>query len=95
MAVHELKILPEYYRAIMFEGKSFELRKDDRGFQVGDTLRLMEITVDDAGELLDYTGKSIYAEINYILRDAPQFGLCEGYAILGLWRIREVRRRSG
>lgn len=42
MKAHELKILPKFYEDI-FEGKrSFELRKDDRDFQVGDYIIFRE-----------------------------------------------------
>ena len=95
MIIHDLKILPKYYDAIMHMGKSFELRKDDRGFVVGDQLRLREWnpSISDGGEPIGYTGRTIAAKITYILRNAPQCGLCEGYAILGLGRIREEYRR--
>lgn len=97
MKVHELKILPEYYKAIMHMGKSFELRKDDRGFEVGDRLRLRkyDTSLNSSGEPYGYTGEVIVATITYILRDVPQYGLRDGYAILGLGRIREEYRRPG
>lgn len=37
---HKLKILPEYFEAVKSGSKTFEVRKDDRGFQAGDTLFL-------------------------------------------------------
>ena len=82
MRIHELKIRSEYYEAILNEGKTFELRKDDRGFSVGDKLRLQMY---DA--LHGYTGASIEADISYILRNAEPYGLRPGYAILGLTNI--------
>lgn len=97
MKVHELKILPGYYKAIMHKGKSFELRKDDRGFEVGDRLRLRkyDTLLNSSGEPYGYTGEVIVATITYILRDVPQYGLHEGYVILGLGRIREEYGRPG
>jgi hypothetical protein len=74
---HELKILPEYYEAVLNGTKSFELRKDDRGYKVGDTVRLMEWQ-DGL-----YTGRDLVLKIKYILRDCPEYGLMEGYCILG------------
>ena len=80
----EKKILPEYYHAVRIREKTFELRKDDSDYQLGDMLILREWD----GE--QYTGKTIHREITYILRDVPQYGLMEGYCILGLqpvgWR---------
>jgi hypothetical protein len=77
--VHDLKTWPEFFNAVEHGAKSFEIRKDDRNFQVGDILCLREW--DPATK--DYTGRSIRKTIRYILRDALQFGLQEGYAILG------------
>ena len=39
MQVHELKTLPVYFDAVERGEKTFEVRKDDRGFQKGDVLR--------------------------------------------------------
>ena len=75
---HELKILPAYFQPVMHETKNFELRKDDRGYAVGDELKLCEFD----GE--QYTGAIIFRRVQYILRDCP--GLAEGYCILGLKR---------
>lgn len=44
---HELKIRREFFDYVRFGVKKFEIRKDDRGFNVGDTLVLKEI--DEAG----------------------------------------------
>ena len=77
MAIHRLKTLPEYYGAAISGEKTFELRKDDRGFRVGDVLRLMEWEDDR------YTGREMSWRIKYILR-GPVYGLAEGWCILAL-----------
>ncbi len=75
---HELKILPEYYEKVNLWEKSFELRKDDRDYKVGDTLTLKE------WEKGKFTDKGpLKRKIKYILRDCPEYGLMEGYCILG------------
>lgn len=38
--IHELKTDPEVFDAVARGEKTFEIRKDDRGFSVGDTLLL-------------------------------------------------------
>ena len=40
--IHELKIFPEYFEAVISGKKSFEIRKADRPFAVGDILALNE-----------------------------------------------------
>lgn len=40
--IHELKTWPIHYRAVVSGHKTFEVRRNDRGFQVGDVLRLQE-----------------------------------------------------
>ena len=57
--------------------KTFELRKDDSDYNVGDILILKEWDK-------EYTGNEIVREITFILRDARQYGLCEGFCILGI-----------
>lgn len=75
---HNLKILPEYYEQVLFRNKTFELRKDDRGYQVGDRLVLNEFD----GEKL--TGRTVTREITYCLRNCPEYGLKKGFVILGM-----------
>lgn len=78
MTIHELKISPKYFEDVKANKKNFELRKDDRDFKVGDFITLREY---DNGQ---YTGREIKnIPIVYILRDVPEYGLKEGYCILG------------
>ncbi len=39
---HDLKIWPQFYEAILNGSKNFEVRNNDRGFQKGDHVQLME-----------------------------------------------------
>ena len=43
MVIHRLKILHEYFEAQKNRVKTFEIRKNDRNFKVGDSLMLYEI----------------------------------------------------
>ena len=43
---HELKIWPQYYQAVASGKKTFEVRENDRGFQAGDTVTLLEYDPD-------------------------------------------------
>lgn len=75
---HDLKVLREFYPEILRKAKTFEIRKDDRDFMVGDTLLLREI--DSVG----YTGRACRRKINFILADAGKYGLKKGYVILAI-----------
>lgn len=60
---HELKILPQYYCRVADGSKTFEVRKNDRGFQQGDSVLLREWE-----EPLGYTcKKSLFFRIGYVL----------------------------
>lgn len=76
---HELKILPKYFRDVKRGIKKFELRKNDRGYAIGDYVKLCEYD----GE--SYTGEFLWIKITYILdyQEGKEFGLCPGYSILG------------
>ena len=80
MATHELKTWPEFYLALEKGRKTFEVRKDDRGFMVGDLLVLKEW--DPRREL--YTGREMHKEVSYRM-PGGQFGIQPGYVVLGLY----------
>lgn len=75
---HRLKCWPEYYMPIIAGRKNFDLRRDDRDFQVGDEIILEEWSP----ARQQYMGSSHRRTICYILRDFE--GLMPGYCILGL-----------
>ncbi|MBC1934587.1 ASCH/PUA domain-containing protein [Listeria seeligeri] len=74
MTIHELKILPEYYRAIIKGRKTFEVRKNDRNFKVGDCLILKEFKDEK------YTGWKITVEVTYI----TDYEQKEEYVVMGI-----------
>lgn len=73
--IHELKIKPVYFEAIKEGIKTFELRKDDRNFKVGDILLLREWEH-------KYSGRKIKKKVIYILKEIE--GIEIGYCILAL-----------
>ena len=75
--VIQKKILPEYFSAVLNGEKHFELRVDEDNAQVGDRLKLREWD----GKY--YTGREIDKKITYVLRNCSEYGLMEGYCILG------------
>jgi ASC-1-like (ASCH) protein len=82
--VHDLKIWPEYFAAVVDGTKTFEVRRNDRNFRVGDIVELREWEQDatprhDVGA---YTGRSTFRTVTYVLVDGD--GLEPGYVVLGL-----------
>lgn len=63
---HHLKILPQYYRAVLEGRKTFEVRKNDRNYFVGDFVKLQEFDPDYPG---GYTGREWRGVITYTLDD--------------------------
>ena len=85
--IHELKCKSEFFRDLRTEKKNFEVRKDDRGFCVGDYLALNEINQEG-----QYTGDSLLVQISYILRN-PEY--CkEGFVILGIVKVAFYPRKK-
>lgn len=75
--IHELKIKDKYFNAIIQREKTFEVRKNDRNFKVGDLLALNEIR--DDGQ---YTDNCVFLKVVYLL-DNPDY--CkEGFVVMGL-----------
>lgn len=83
--IHDLKIWPEYFEAVKDGRKTFEVRKNDRDFQVGDDLLLREFVpkgyYDDNYEM--YTDRILHRKVSYILQGS-QFGIQEGFVVMGL-----------
>lgn len=63
---HDLKILPQYFQAVAEGRKTFEIRKDDRGFQAGDTVRLYEVAGAGFQKGVKPTGRECTAKIGYV-----------------------------
>lgn len=78
---HELKIHPQYFKAIENGKKYWEIRKNDRNFKVGDIVLLRE------WDNTEYSGKEILAEITYMLDDKFA-GLAEGYVVFSIKPIK-------
>jgi hypothetical protein len=88
-ATHELKTWPEYFQAVKAGIKTFELRKNDRDYKVGDTLLLREWKPEgysdvSPNELIGkYTGDALKVQVTYILPYVPNFGIMGGYVVMG------------
>jgi len=96
MTTHKLYLREEFYDAVVNGIKTFEIRKADRDYKVGDTLVM---TLErNTGKVAYATGKPIYepvgickveAVITYILtHDMFPQGVPEGYVVMAI----EVRK---
>lgn len=90
MNVHKLKTDPDVF-AMSFSGcKPFEIRKDDRGFKVGDLLILQETRFSGeemrGGSPLEYTGREISRLVDYIL-PAGSYGLKPDWVVMTVSKI--------
>jgi len=89
---HVLKCWPQYFEAVADGTKTFELRKDDRKYRVGDILHLREWAPADGGRIDpnqgSFTGRDHKVRVTYKLTAVPMaFGLCDGYAILSVMPV--------
>ncbi len=79
MKLHNLKIKEEYFEAILQGKKTFELRKNDRDYQVGDLIHFIKT------DGLEYFGhsKDVF-RITYILTNVQEYGLDKDYCIFSI-----------
>jgi len=85
MPHYELKIAPKHFIPL-FEGrKTNDIRFDDRGYQIGDTVTFNEGQQELSG--FEFTGRNISARVSYI----DDFGCQHGYVNLSLQDIGLMR----
>ena len=85
--IHELKTDSEVFKAVESGLKAYDIRYDDRGYEVADILRLRETRYTGeemkAGKPLEYTGRIVDVEVLHILW-GPIYGLAEGWVIMSI-----------
>jgi len=89
VTAHVLKTDPEPFEDVLKGRKTFEIRYDDRGYEVGNVLHLREtrFTGDEMRRdpdryPLEYTGRDCWVGIIHILRG--------GYGLMGGWIIASI-----
>lgn len=83
MKTHELKVWIEFFCPLYHGRKTFEIRKNDRDFEVGDTLILKEY--DPQASV--YVGGEVIAEVTYV----TDFMQAQGYVVLGI----KIKKKRG
>lgn len=96
MRIINLKTDPKPFSASWNGRKPWEIRLNDRDYEVGDTLLLQETKWSGRemkdGKPLEYTGRVILVEVVHILA-GPIYGLCDGWVIMTVSE-RDKRRRK-
>ena len=96
MTEHKLKLNDRYFDAVANGIKTFEIRKDDRGFRVGDTLVLKK--VNDEGKYVTYADDNLGINLVYEIKVAVTYilthddfpdGIPEGYVVMAIERVKE------
>jgi hypothetical protein len=92
MTTHTVKIWPRYFESINSGDQNFDIRQDDRNYQVGDALILEEYRP----KVGEYTGRQIKRVISFIHRsggapvdDPVAHVIMPGYCILALRKFSE------
>lgn len=73
--IHQIRLAKTYFDDVANGIKTFELRKNDRGYKVGDILEMMEFA--DGKN----TGRTVKVEVTYLLENYT--GIEDGYCIMG------------
>lgn len=91
--IHELKTWPEPFEALIAGRKLYEIRRDDRGFMVGDEIVLLEYDPSHRGTMsipIGATGRWVRARVTY-KTPGGSWGLPADLCVLSL-HIQEVNR---
>lgn len=76
---HELKTWPEPFRAVRHKEKKYEIRVNDRDYQVGDVLHLREWDP----SLETYSGYGVKAVVTYMTRGG-EWGLPANMCVMSI-----------
>jgi hypothetical protein len=84
---HELKTDPYVFEEVFKDNKTFEIRYNDRNFEVNDILILKETKYTGAemksGAELIYTGRELTKRVSHVFK-GPFYGLKENWVILSI-----------
>lgn len=91
MKLHELKILHKYLIDVTIGKKTFELRKNDRDYQVGDLIHFIDIREDytktNKCGCEPFIDENTLYRITYVLKDVEKYGLDKDYCILAIKKL--------
>ena len=100
MKLHELKIKHEYLIDVALGNKTFELRYNDRDYQVGDLIRFIDVDYANRDYKLfhkyddvePYIDENTLYRITYVLKNVEKYGLDKDYCILAIKKL-EIKEK--
>ena len=78
---HHIKIRESFANAVHMGIKTFEIRKNDRGYQKGDHVKFTVLYDSDGLEMISHPLHDMTFEITYVLAG---WGLQDGYVVFGI-----------
>jgi hypothetical protein len=92
MSEHVIKVQPPYMDSLRDGTKTFEVRRNDRAYQAGDTLLLVDHGVCTCSnpdcELRVHQSPSLRFDVTFVYSGDPRFdghgGMQWGYVVLGI-----------
>lgn len=95
---HELKIWPQYFHYVANGSKTFEVRKNDRGFSFGDTVLLKEWDPDRAAyfenDVIKYNAPKGYTGLELKFRIGFIFPLDSENVVFSLLPAEQQERKN-
>lgn len=85
---HKIKIRESFADAVNRGDKTFEVRKNDRGYQKGDVVQFVVLYDSDGCEMISHPLNEKEYEITYVLSG---WGIEDGYCVFGIKPIAEGR----
>lgn len=82
--LHNIKIRESFAEAVMRGDKTFEVRKNDRGYQKGDYVNFIVLYDSDGCEYVDHPLSKKHYEITYVLSG---WGIEDGYCVFGIKQV--------
>lgn len=81
MKIHKLKLDINFCDAVFDGKKTFEVRKNDRGYQTGDRIKFIPIDSHNPAETIYHRIENREYQITYILNG---WGIKNGYVVLAI-----------
>lgn len=81
MKIHEIKIAEDYADAVLDGSKTFEIRRNDRGYQKGDLIKFIVIDRDLSLKVSEHGLNDRLYKITYV---HSGLGMADGYVALSI-----------